>query len=93
MPRSSIETRTVYLRRIDLAENARRWYGLHVTRSLFGDHLLVRTWGRLGSNGVREAVETHARPDDARRSLRAWLSAKTRRGYEIVDGDPDQTTP
>lgn len=31
--------------------NARRFYSIRVERDLFGESIIVRSWGRIGTNG------------------------------------------
>lgn len=71
----------IRLERIDPAANARRYYELRLTRSLFGDVVLVRRWGRIGSPGGRQALEHFESVGAARRAWRLVLRAKRRRGY------------
>lgn len=71
------------LRRIDPTRNMSRFYVLDIVYSLFGETILVRRWGRIGSTGQRlemwfdEAAAAHA-------ALERLLRAKTRRGYCTV---------
>lgn len=45
----------IYLEKCDPAKNMRRFYAMHVTRTIFVDWALIREWGRIGSPGtVRE---------------------------------------
>ncbi len=72
--------REVYLRRIDPAQNLRRFYALRVERNLFGQVVLVREWGRIGGRGRTMASE---HPDEAaaEQALEALQASKIRRGY------------
>ncbi|MEL7464837.1 MAG: WGR domain-containing protein [Pseudomonadota bacterium] len=81
-----IDVQTHYLHRIDAPARARRWYGLRLTRSLFGEPMLIRSWGRIGGRGARHAVETHPSAASAEASLAAWRRAKLRRGYAPASG-------
>ena len=71
----------IRLERIDRAANARRYYELRLTRSLFGEVVLVRRWGRIGTPGGRQALEHFESVGAARRAWRLVLRAKRRRGY------------
>jgi predicted DNA-binding WGR domain protein len=73
--------RAVVLRRIDLESGAARSYSLVVERDLFGQVVLVRNWGRIGTRG-RELVEEHATENHALRAMQKLVEAKRRRGYE-----------
>ncbi len=62
------------LHRIDPEQSVARFYSLMIERDLFGRVVLVRNWGRIGTNG-RELVEEFAG------ELEAAAQAKRRRGY------------
>ena len=47
------------LHRIDPGQGMARFYSLMIERDLFGWIVLVRNWGRIGTNG-RELVEEFA---------------------------------
>lgn len=42
---------SVTLYRIDPIRNMQRWYHLDIQPDLFGNHCLVREWGRMGHSG------------------------------------------
>ena len=69
------------LHRIDPEQRIRRFYSLMIERDLFGGVVLVRNWGRIGTNG-RELVEEFAGEIDAGQTLEAVVQAKRRRGYQ-----------
>jgi predicted DNA-binding WGR domain protein len=62
---------------------ASRFYSVVVERDLFGQVVLVRNWGRIGTRG-RELVEEHATENDALRAMQKLVEAKRRRGYEAL---------
>lgn len=68
------------LRRVDPAQNMRRFYLMQVQPDLFGGASLVREWGRIGSRG-RVLVEHHADEGEAVTSLLTMARVKSRRGY------------
>jgi len=68
------------LRRIRPAQNERRFYALAVAVDLFGNILLVRRWGRIGTTG-KQSEETHADINSAMDSLERLARTKQRRGY------------
>jgi predicted DNA-binding WGR domain protein len=72
--------RAVVLRRIDAESGAARFYSLVVERDLFGQVVLVRHWGRIGTGG-REMVEQHVSEAEALEAMDALIQAKRRRGY------------
>ncbi|MBL8845612.1 MAG: WGR domain-containing protein [Hyphomicrobium zavarzinii] len=70
----------VYLERIDQARNMARYYRLSVMESLFGEWVMVREWGRIGSRGQsREHCCTS--PEQAASLLEAHRTQRVRRGY------------
>ena len=60
--------------------NARRYYGLDVQSDLFGQIVLVRSWGRIGTRGVIkiEPYETVHAAELARFRL---FRSKVKKGY------------
>ena len=78
-PLSPIQ-RVVMLRRIDPEHGMARFYSLMIEQDLFGRIVLVRNWGRIGTNG-RELVEEFAGEIEAGPALEAVAQAKRRRGY------------
>jgi predicted DNA-binding WGR domain protein len=72
--------RAVVLQRIDPESGAARFYSLVVERDLFGQIVLVRNWGRIGTRG-REMEERHVSEAKALEAMDALIQAKRRRGY------------
>jgi predicted DNA-binding WGR domain protein len=68
------------LHRIDPEQRIRRFYSLMIERDLFGGVVLVRNWGRIGTNG-QELVEAFASEIEAGQALEALARTKRRRGY------------
>ena len=68
------------LHRRNPEEGIARFYSLMIERDLFGRVVLVRNWGRIGTNG-RELVEEFAGEIEAGQALEAVAQAKRRRGY------------
>jgi predicted DNA-binding WGR domain protein len=66
--------------RIEPERNAWRYYRMDVWPDLFGRALLVRRWGRIGTQG-RWRLDPHADVDAALAALAALAQAKRRRGY------------
>ena len=75
----------LHLERIDAARNMWRYYELAVCPTLFGEHAVVRTWGRIGAPG-RSKIATFAELDEARRALKRLEASKRRRGYRDAQG-------
>ena len=57
-----------------------RYYRMEVWPDLFGRALLVRHWGRIGTEG-RRRLDPHADPGAAINALARIAKAKLRRGY------------
>jgi len=57
-----------------------RFYVLSIEPTLFGDHALIRGWGRIGSIG-RQRREFFADDASAGVALETWLARMHRRGY------------
>ncbi len=73
--------RHIVLHRRDPEQGVARFYSLMIERDLFGRVVLVRNWGRIGTNG-RELVEEFACEIEAGQALEAVAQAKRRRGYQ-----------
>jgi predicted DNA-binding WGR domain protein len=69
------------LHRVDPSVNMARFYALSLENSLFGDILLVRRWGRIGTHG-RVRFDWFDNPADAANELTRIVSVKARRGYQ-----------
>ncbi len=71
---------TASLVRIRPDRNEFRYYRLDVWPDLFGCALLVRHWGRIGTEG-RRRLEPHPDAGAALNALAALARQKRRRGY------------
>jgi predicted DNA-binding WGR domain protein len=60
--------------------NEWRYYRMEVWPDLFGRALLVRQWGRIGTEGHRR-LDPHPDPGAAINALARIAKAKLRRGY------------
>ena len=58
-----------------------RFYRLEVWPDLFGRALLLRQWGRIGTEGHRR-LDPHPDPGSAVNALAELAGAKRRRGYQ-----------
>jgi predicted DNA-binding WGR domain protein len=58
-----------------------RYYRMEIWPDLFGRALLVRQWGRIGTEGYRR-LDPHPDPGAAINALADILRAKRRRGYQ-----------
>src|SRR5690606_31340033 len=64
----------IVLQCIDQRRNKARFYILSVQPTLFGEHALVRQWGRC-------KIELHASRNEAFEALSSLAAQKHRRGY------------
>jgi predicted DNA-binding WGR domain protein len=76
----------VHLRRVDSAQNMRRFYRLDVQPDLFGGVLLVKEWGRIGAQG-RMVAEPYDCEALAAEALQRQAARKRKRGYLEAGGD------
>ena len=67
----------------DPARNRHRFYALAWQPSLFGEPVLVRSWGRLGTVG-RSRASFYPDPATAHAAIVALLRRRLRHGYEVV---------
>lgn len=74
----------VHLKRIDPAQNMRRFYCLTVQPTLFSGASLIRDWGRIGTRG-QTMMETFDEADDADKALNRLERTKRRRGYRDAE--------
>jgi predicted DNA-binding WGR domain protein len=70
-----------WLIRIHPERNERRFYRMEVWPDLFGRALLLRQWGRIGTEG-RQRLDPHPDPGAAINALARLVSQKRRRGYQ-----------
>ncbi|OYV52916.1 MAG: hypothetical protein B7Y73_00135 [Acidocella sp. 35-58-6] len=68
------------LRRVRPEHNERRFYALSVTADLFGNAVLMRYWGRIGTGG-KQREELHGDFASASASLQLLARKRRRRGY------------
>jgi predicted DNA-binding WGR domain protein len=67
--------------RIRPEHNEWRFYRMEVWSDLFGRALLVRQWGRIGTEG-RRRLDPHPGPGAAINALARLAGRKRRRGYQ-----------
>jgi len=70
----------VCLRKVDTSRNMARFYHVDLAPNLFGEVCVVRTWGRIGTQG-RAMIETRRSEKCAQVSAVRLVRAKLRRGY------------
>ena len=78
MPKS--ETGQLHLRRIDPAQNMRRFYMLSIQPTLFGGASVIRNWGRIGTNG-QAMMQTFDENVDADKAFAQLARSKGKHGY------------
>src|SRR4051794_19501014 len=67
--------------RVRPEQNEWRFYRMEIWPDLFGHALLLRQWGRIGTEG-RRRLDPHPDPGAAINALSDILQAKRRRGYQ-----------
>jgi len=67
--------------RVRPERNEWRYYRLEVWLDLFGRALLMRQWGRIGTEG-RRRLDPHPDPGAALNALAGLARQKRRRGYQ-----------
>lgn len=76
-------TQTVHLVRCDPSRNMARFYRLELCLTLFGEAVLIRRWGRIGTKGrLHETVL--GQQSEGEFMLRSWQHRKERRGYRLA---------
>lgn len=63
--------------------NRQRFYAVAVEQDLFGQWLLLRRWGRIGTRG-RGLVEAFIAEGEAEQAALDLVRVKTRRGYGLA---------
>ncbi len=67
--------------RVRPERNEWRFYRMEVWPDLFGRALLLRQWGRIGTEG-RRRLDPHPDPGAALNALAQLAQSKRRRGYQ-----------
>lgn len=75
-----MQRHSVILYRIHQAKNMRRYYRLDVQRDLFGNHCLLRMWGRMGKPGQMRSIP-YPTSDEAQTAFHKQRATKERRRY------------
>lgn len=69
-----------YLVKVNDSLNQKRFYSIHVTKTIFEDWAVIREWGRIGSPGtVRE--EWFEDEPQALKKANSIVKHRVRRGY------------
>ena len=70
----------VYLTRRDPSRNLARFYRMLLAPTLFGEWVLLREWGRIGSGGQVRA-DPYPNAGAALLAMQELVRAKKKRGY------------
>ena len=82
----------LHLRRIDPARNMRRFYRLDIQPDLFGRIMLMKQWGRVGTEGRMQA-ESFESEELAVDAMQRQAERKRRRGYVASVPDTRKDVP
>ncbi len=77
-------TTSVHLIHVDPDVNMARFYGIELQPTLFGEVSVLRTWGRIGTNGKAMMV-TYDDQAQAAKAFHSLEKQKCRRGYVPVN--------
>lgn len=75
-------TAALHFRQIDPSRNRARFYVIELVPTLFGETVLLRRWGRIGTRGRQS--ERLVDPAKAENALRAEVRLRLRRGYRSI---------
>ena len=78
-----MDSRTVYLQRVDPAKNEARFYWLHLGPSLVDDCAVMRMWGRIGGHQHR-MVTAFQLEAEAQKLFDILVRRRLRGGYTLV---------
>ncbi|MDI7861926.1 WGR domain-containing protein [Rhizobiaceae bacterium n13] len=70
----------LYVERTDASKNMARHYAMEISETLFGEVCLIRSWGRIGTEG-QSKVHHFAREDEAVDRFLELIRQKRARGY------------
>ena len=70
----------IVLRRVDPGTNSAHFYMLTLERDLFGNVVVTRQWGRVGTAG-RQITEPYPTEEAAVEAITVLAAAKRKRGY------------
>lgn len=75
----------VRFERLDYAQNCQRFYALSWQPLLWGGIALVRSWGRLGSQGNQRLEGTYPDRQSAQLLAERLIRRRLQRRYALVD--------
>ena len=73
----------LYLVSVDPLKNRYRFYRMHHQRTLWGEDVLVQTWGRLGTNG-RTRVHFVGESAELKTQLVKLVRRRVQHGYQVI---------
>ncbi len=79
----AVNSKSIHLRRVDPARRMARFYLVTVEVTLFGEAIIRRCWGRIGTRGQTCTQVVH-RGEDAESLADRLAVRKRRRGYRDV---------
>lgn len=71
----------IYLEKRNFELNQYRFYSLNLVQTLFGEWVLIRNWGRIGSDGSKK-TECFTSIELARKEALQIIQKKRKRGYQ-----------
>lgn len=80
-------TDALCLTRRDALRNMARFYRMQITPDLFGGAVLVRNWGRIGTQG-QEQRQWWSDDSGAEMAMQDWAARKIRKGYRRAHDMP-----
>jgi predicted DNA-binding WGR domain protein len=86
----------IYLECKNPEQNKYRFYRMTVQRSLFGNLIITRSWGRIGSRQPREIHQEFADSESLVREVQRILAIRQRHGYRLIRDSlaiPDSAAP
>jgi predicted DNA-binding WGR domain protein len=78
-------TPQVRFRKLDPEQNMKRYYCITLTKTLFDEWCIVRTWGRLGRGGQTRQLTLDCERE-ARTVFDRLVMKRQARNYNISDG-------
>jgi predicted DNA-binding WGR domain protein len=75
---------TLCLMSIDPTENRYRFYRLSHQRTLWGEEVLVQTWGRLGTDG-RSQLQFLEDAEQVQTAMAKLLRRRLQHGYHVTE--------
>ena len=72
------------LRQIDNTRNRARFYSVLIGYNLFGEPVIIREWGRIGTRG-RQRTDVYDCTSDAVTAYNRLIRSKQKKGYHLID--------